>query len=83
MEEVLRQDTHGFAREVNLHQRVHQVLPVTVKPENLPHPIHERIVHCRHQKSEKTPNVSSKKDQTYEMSSNLCQDLLWGRSSAL
>lgn len=55
MTEVLQQYTHGFACEVNLHQRVHQVLSVTVEPKNLPHSIHEGIVHCRHQESKKLP----------------------------
>lgn len=38
--------THCFASKVDFHQRIHQVLPVAVKPKNLPHPIHEGIVHC-------------------------------------
>lgn len=38
--------THCFASEVDLHQRIHQVLPVAVKPQNLPHPVHEGVVHC-------------------------------------
>ena len=39
--------THSFSSKVDLHQRIHQVLPVAVDPENLPHPVHEGIVHCR------------------------------------
>ena len=49
--EVVSCRTHCFARKVDLHQRIHQVLPVAVEPENLPHPIHEGIVHWT-QKSE-------------------------------
>lgn len=38
---------HRFASKVNLHQRIHQILPVAIKAKNLPHPIHEGIVHFR------------------------------------
>lgn len=38
---------HRFASKVNLHQGIHQILPVAIKPKNLPHPIHEGIVHFR------------------------------------
>lgn len=38
---------YRFASKVNLHQRIHQILPVAIKPKNLPHPIHEGIVHFR------------------------------------
>lgn len=61
IEEVLRQYTHRFACEVDLHQRVHQVLSVAVEPKNLPHSIHKSIVHCRHRKSKKHTNVSLKR----------------------
>lgn len=45
--------THSFAGKVDLHQWIHQVLPVAVKPENLPHPIHEGVVHCSQKKRRK------------------------------
>lgn len=57
IKEFLRCYTHCFACEVDLHQRVHQVLSVAVKPEDLPHSIHESIIHCRQQKSKKSTNV--------------------------
>lgn len=59
--EILGQYTHCFACEVDLHQRVYQVLPVAVEPKNLLHSIHESIIHCRHQKSKKYTNVSLKR----------------------
>lgn len=57
IKEFLRYYTHCFACEVDLHQRVHQVLSVAVKPEDLPHSVHESIIHCRQQKSKKSTNV--------------------------
>lgn len=45
--EVVGCHTHSFASEVDLNQRIHQVLPVAVKPKNLLHPVHEGVVHCR------------------------------------
>lgn len=45
--------THSLASKVDLHQRIHQVLPITVKPKNLPHAVHEGIIHCRQPNEEK------------------------------
>lgn len=54
--------THSLASKVDLHQWIHQVLPVTVKPKNLLHPIHEGIIHCR-QKKKFSPLFCSLKHQ--------------------
>ena len=38
--------TYGLPRKVDLHQGVHEILPVAVEAQDLPHPVHEGVVHC-------------------------------------
>lgn len=38
--------SYRFASKVDFHHWIHQVLPVGLEPEDLPHPVHEGIVHC-------------------------------------
>lgn len=52
MMEAVGRRSHRFASKVDLHQRIHQVLPVAVEPKDLPHPIHEGIVHCKQKRED-------------------------------
>lgn len=36
---------YRFASKVDFHHWIHQVLPVGIKPKDLPHPVHEGVVH--------------------------------------
>lgn len=67
--EVVGCHSHSFASKVDLHQGIHQVLPVAVKPKNLPHPIHEGIIHCK-QERENIRNLSISLSKAKEQTIN-------------